>query len=1169
MADGQPSDPLARPAAPAPVEFVPQMDFQRSLVPEPADPFQPRPDAGAILGAAFREANPIASVLHAISGNRDDFFDDPTHNPVRWLRENAPKYTAGNLKPFLGSRNEYETRSIMARMDAEEQDKQTLAMAGGWGTAASIAAGLLDPTMFIPIAGVAGKGYSVSRTALSLGAGFGLQSAASETLLQASQLTRTTSESLGNIATATILGGLLGAAGAKYLSRVERKALEDAFEIDRSIISREMAAAEGAQEANIGLGRSVGAMEADTREIALKPFLGGALDYIPAPVREKLSFLSDTSPTLRTLKSQNVEVRRASADLVENVFRFTDAETGQVTTAGGIPLERLAKMQKTELLLQATDDLKSNWIAHRYEGDAPSGVQKFTDQVSDVLGQGPAEKLNYNDFKKEVTRALMNGDQHAIAEVQNAAQSIRRNVLDPTQKWLQEIGLLPKELAVKGDPTWFARNWNKQAMAANPEGFLGPTTKWLADEQTLKREAQSRMTAAFDKIEVLQRRLDDIEAKIARARSEDARAKLGGEAKQIETEIAALRDQLENELKGWNGRSAEAAQAAMAKREATSAERPAGAVRLKGADGEVDKAVRRIIESDRDLSQQELRARAEEIYDRVMGGPDGRLAYDAASYQGAKGFSQQPENLRGSLKSRDFAIPTNLVFDFVEHDAEHSINRLLNTVLPDGMLVERFGDVEMSAQFRKINDEYHRLLEGAKTEKERTALRARHDRDVGDLAAMRDRVRGIYAVPTTTVERSMATWAGRAKQFSSITDLGTAALNSMPDLAGVTFRYGLENTFRDAWEPFISGLVQGGSEFTGAAMRQAKDMKIAVEVQMNLRNHQLADVLENYRPNSKFDRGLAFASDKMQLANGQAHFTDIAKTLAATVVSADILRSAERVAAGKATQKEITALAERNISAENARRIWGEFQDGGGKVIDGTPISETGMWKDRGTRNLFEAAVAREVDIAVVTPGAERPLFMSNPILGMLTQFKGFIAATHERTVLAQMQQMDGRTLSGLMSSVAFGILSYRLYTIVTGKEFDTNPSHLIKEGISRGGTLGWFDEANSIAAKSSGGRADVFRLIGADKPLSRMESRGILGTFAGPIGGKLEGAASVTRGLSTGEWTAAETSAARRLIPFQNLFYLRNLLNEAEAGFNNAIGVAPKPAPKPPASFN
>lgn len=635
---------------------------------------------------------------------------------------------------------------------------------------------------------------------------------------------------------------------------------------------------------------------------------------------------------------------------------------------------------------------------------------------------------------------------------------------------------------------------------------------------------------------------------------------------------AEIMTRIEQELGEWGGRSANEALSAIKARDKAVAGRMPNAPRLAGADKPIMKAVARILDSDRNLSRAELDARANEIVDRILGTPDGRLPYDAASGGPKNLATPETGEMRGALRSRDFAIPTSLVRDLIEDDAEHVLSTVTRTLLPDMALVERFGDVDMTEAMKKIVDESAAKAARTTNAKELKAIEAEKQRLLRDVAATRDRIRGTYGFSQDATGRDIARYAQIAKNFNVITDLGTAALNSMGDAAGVVFRHGFVNTFRDGWAPFFQRMLTT-SPAGEADKRQLRAMLLAVETQTNLRGHSIADVAENYRPGTRFERAMRWAADKSQIVNGQTFWTDWTKGIAATVGSAEMLRATERVALGKATAKDIANLAESSIDQAMAMRIHKAFADGGGAKVDGARLPNTAEWKDRGAARAFEAALQREVDMTVITPGLEKPLWMSKPVASLLGQFKAFIAASNERMLIANLQRSDWNTLQGLFAAVTLGMLSYRLYTLVSGQKASERPQDWVKEGISRSGVMGWFDEINSMGAKMTGGNADIYRAIGADKPLSRMQSRGILGTFAGPTAGKIERLAQIGRsgsnevarafGSTTAdEWSASDTTAVRRLLPFQNLFMIRRLLDEVEKGVNHQLGI-PERAPR------
>lgn len=1458
-----------------------------TLAPE-ADPFQQGPTASETIGAAVRQENTIANVV--------SLFNRPTHppeegyNPIAAMR--GTKYERDYLDAALSIRSSAEMADFQARIDREEADRRVLHDAGGWGVAAGVLAGTIDPLVFLPVGGAVRSvkgGYSAVRSAGVVGGLTALQTGVSEAALQTAQETRGGAESAIAIATSGLLGGLIGGGAAALLSRAERQALEGVFDMDRKAISEIV---EGPAP-TVGLAAPAGAAASDVRRLDL---VGYGLDKVPG----LSSLVEKMSPTLRVFSSDNIPAKRAMADLAETALRFEDNLRGIATSLdrnfmAAAPVSRLVQAQKTGMQLEAAETLKETFAAYRFgEADAAAPVARAA--FDDLRGAVEDGKLAFNDFKREVTNALFSGDAHAIPQVEQAAKRIRANILEPIRAKAIELKLLDPDAAPKGDPSWFARVWNKQKVAERRPEAVKRFADWLEGEQTRKAGAQERLSSLsddLDRVDAARAKLDArlarleesalklegaigeraMEARRAGARADvlaERRALLAEEQSEIEEFIAAMRDDLrdpqlraridnferdyramraaeekarvsdgdldridqqeakgelrdrvgkmaaeivlgerrpvkepsfvhfivragglresqgdvfnvvgssrampgllskngrsvdelgeliyerfnlperplesqvlewldealrgrqpgfwldsmtgkqqagidatrfaasldeamsqagftpkskadvaaflrgdeapartledldraladmegaaippsvklegvegeltlaredlaaargwlrrglrgrqaaekraarvdggqaeagiadrasrgrvgiladrraraltkkelledavrlqdaaeaemmariEGELQEWGGKSAADALSAIKARDKAAAGRDPDAARLASADKPTLAAVKRILDSDRNLSRQELDARANEIVDRLLGTPDGRLPYDAAS-GGAKSLAT-PETgeMRGSLKSRDFAIPTSLVRDFIEDDVEHVLSTVTRTLLPDMALVERFGDVDMTlAQKQIMEASAAKSAAAGSNPKAQRVIDKEREMLLRDVLATRDRIRGTYGMAADSTGRNLARFANLAKSINVVTDLGGAALNSMGDAAGVVMRHGFVNVFRDGWVPFFERMM-ATNPATASDKRQLKAMLLAVETQLNLRQHAIADIAENYRPGSRFERSAQWMADKSQLVNGQAFWTDWMKSIAATTASAEMLRSVERVVAGRATAKQITALAEANIDEAAARRIAAAYADGGGQKIDGARLPNTAEWKDRSAAQIFEAALQRETDIAVVTPGLEKPLWMSRPVMGLLGQFKSFIAGANERMLIANLQRSDWNTLQGLVASVALGMLSYRLYTLATGQKASDRPQDWIKEGMNRSGVLGWFDEINAVSGKFTRGQADAFRLIGADKPLTRMQSRGIIGTLAGPTAGKIERLAQVAGSAASGEWTASDTTAVRRLMPFQNLFYLRQMLDQVEKGVNSAFGVPERQA--------
>lgn len=627
----------------------------------------------------------------------------------------------------------------------------------------------------------------------------------------------------------------------------------------------------------------------------------------------------------------------------------------------------------------------------------------------------------------------------------------------------------------------------------------------------------------------------------------------------------AMRAKIEDELAKWEGKSTvEAKSALKAREEAVKAREESKAAgtykgkdeRMKSADSAIDGAVKKIIASDRDLSDQELRSIAQQTVDHILGSPDGRLPYDlfnpGAAPPGGGGTPQ-----RGALAHRQLNVTNQWARDWIEDDIEHVVSSHLRTFVPDVVIAERHGDVEMSAVMRAVQEDYARLIDQTKSEKQATKLGNERDAAIRDLAGVRDRIRGVYGWDPGMANLGRITTA--VKQVNNITSMGMSAIASLSDFAGAPLRYGITTAFADGWVPFFKNMITANPALE-KQRSQLKALGVGVDTTLNLRQHAFDDIVDGYKPQSRVERALQWTSDKFFVANMLAPLTDIQKQIAGNVAINEALRGVKAITEGKATKSQIRNLADAGIDGNMASRIHRQFfENKFGETVDGVHVPNTADWTDAGARQAFEGAITRDVDIMVISPGQEKPLLMSKPIGSLLLQFKSFPAAATERILISNLQRRDAKALSGVITSVALGMLSYKINSLLGGQPVSDDPRQWVKEGISRSGLVGWMEEGNSMAAKLSRGTLDIHRLYGADKPLSRYASRSVADSFLGPTAGKLASIGQVGGAAFSGEWGQSDTTALRRLMFFQNLFFLRQAFNQVEHSANSAFNIPEK----------
>jgi hypothetical protein len=222
-----------------------------------------------------------------------------------------------------------------------------------------------------------------------------------------------------------------------------------------------------------------------------------------------------------------------------------------------------------------------------------------------------------------------------------------------------------------------------------------------------------------------------------------------------------------------------------------------------------------------------------------------------------------------------------------------------------------------------------------------------------------------------------------------------------------------------------------------------------------------------------------------------------------------------------------------------------EFKAHGDKGDVWLPNSH--QWTNREAAQIFETAVVADVDRVIVTPGAgDRPLWMHSQGGKLIGQFKSFAFAASNRVLLSGLQQRDMAALNGLFMSVALGGVAYGLREYSAGRQVSRKPEKLIVESIDRSGVTGFLFDVNNIIEKSTRGSIGVSALTGGGT-MSRYTSRGLLGSLLGPTADLIDDSARVTGALTSGDINDADVRAMRKLIPYQNLFYIRRMLNELE----------------------
>lgn len=536
------------------------------------------------------------------------------------------------------------------------------------------------------------------------------------------------------------------------------------------------------------------------------------------------------------------------------------------------------------------------------------------------------------------------------------------------------------------------------------------------------------------------------------------------------------------------------------------------------------------------LSDAEVRAIVDETIDTILGNAEGRIPYDSIV-----------SGPRGPLKERLLRIESEKIQDFMELDIERVLRAQVRTMSADVELAKKFGSVDMAGQIRQINDEANRKLGKATTPKERQKLEAARKAAVRDLEGIRDRLRGQYAIPSNP--DSLVVRTNRVvRNLNYLRLLGGMTVSAIPDMAKVVFTHGLTSTFRDGFVP----MMRNFKAFRGAA-EEVKMAGTALDMVLDSRAMSMAEITDDFGRHSKFERGVQALSSRFGLVSLMAPWNAAMKQFAGLVTMTNVLNAAQRVAKGQAIKGDVRKLAASGINEDLAQRIAKQFADHG-ETQDGVLLAQTINWTDRQAIEAFRAAVVRDVDRIVVTPGQDKPLWMSTELGKTVGQFKSFGVASMQKTLLSGIQQRDAATLSGVVSMLGLGALTYGLKEVLAGREVSDDSRVWAVNALDRSGMTGWLMEANNIAEKATRGRVGLSALTG--EQVSRYASRNVTGAFLGPTADAVADVFQVSGSIFAGDTTKSDLRKARQLVPMQNLFYIRSLLNRIEESTGDLLNL-------------
>jgi hypothetical protein len=503
---------------------------------------------------------------------------------------------------------------------------------------------------------------------------------------------------------------------------------------------------------------------------------------------------------------------------------------------------------------------------------------------------------------------------------------------------------------------------------------------------------------------------------------------------------------------------------------------------------------------------------------------------------------------RGPIKERTLPIHDDVLtgLGMLEKRADIVLRNFSRMVSGDIELTRKYGSPKMDDQMSALSDDYAKLREAATTPKELQTLDKRFRHDQRDIMAMRDLIRGMYRMEANT--SSYARTVAVANRFNFIRKMGHVVIRSLSDMARPAMVHGLLPYMKDGIRPLLRA-----SEAAKLTNAESKLMAITVDKELQFRSMALSNISDPFERGNPFERFMENLSRVATKWTFLPHWNDFWKGVSSRI-------SQQQILSDNLDQRTLAFL---GIDPAMREAIQTQLATHG-DLIDGIHVANTELWTNENAVRAFRAAVAKDVDSIIVTPGyADSPLLAHRPTGRFLLQFKSYEFASHSKVLMRGLQEGKTKFALGMISMSTLGMLSSTLAALTAGKtvwerykKAAQNPGYLIGEGLDQAGIFALpFDVANTSERASNALHYHVnpiktpIMAVGSwaypDASLQgkniRYRDENIADIIGGPTLGTLEDVAVAGSGgvdaLKGKKLTRKQQKAAIRLLPFNNFY--------------------------------
>jgi len=521
---------------------------------------------------------------------------------------------------------------------------------------------------------------------------------------------------------------------------------------------------------------------------------------------------------------------------------------------------------------------------------------------------------------------------------------------------------------------------------------------------------------------------------------------------------------------------------------------------------------------------------------------------------------------------------------FMEDDVMLLQRHYFNQVVPDIELTKVFGDpmgygsrwsadgnyqqgilqiVDNMLRKNGKYDKYYNQLGDINQEPLEKFLTKQQIQNIKDLDASIHLTRGTYGLaqdPNRTFSRGLR----MMKLYNATTML--TGIAQVVDTARLIMINGMGKTFKIQTEMFQSGMAKEILKMSKNSTQLGGEALDMIDSSRAMGMYGMEDAFGVF---NKMERGMSKVGNVyFTFLNASNPWNASVKTMAGFFNGTRIIENVEKIALGKSISKLNRArLNFLGIDDTIAREIYKQYQKHGvgknGKIstkADGNDfkhmrVANSDSWDNtveaRKAAEIYHQGLSKQVNVDIVTPSkGDVPLWANSEMGGALAQFKKFGAAATQRMLMRGLQEKDTNFMQGILLLMGAGMMVDAFRQKQFNRDYSKKPfGQKIVDGFDRSGLGGIFSDINNAIERLGNNQVGLRPLLGGKKPYGTYKDilNNPIPDVLGPTANQITNIADIMWTWGTGKYNHHTARNVRRLVPFQNVWFLDSVFDKLE----------------------